>query len=139
MWCTGEEPTDTNRTTRTPYTHYRRAVNTSTGTSKPLNVASIARHTSSRSAAVTSGRRNRSYNTWTLSFTLQTRFVLACLQGALAAARSKAHAVFTAAWFALHSNSRSVTATAVTPSYCRSMRVYGLRGTPGDLDVNRRV
>ena len=45
------------------------------------------------------------------------------LQDSLATIRSKSYTVSTDAWFALHSNSRSVTATAVTPSYCRSMRV----------------
>ena len=57
------------------------------------------------------------------SVTLRYKLPDDSLQDALAAARSKAHAVFTAAWFALRSNSRSATATAVTPSYCRSMRV----------------
>ena len=46
------------------------------------------------------------------------------LQGALVVARSKARgARVVHAWFALHGDSRCAAATAVTPSYGRSMRV----------------
>ena len=58
------------------------------------------------------------------SVTLRYKLPDDSLQDALAAARSKAHSARVAhAWFVLRSDSRSVTATAVTPSYCRSMRV----------------
>ena len=57
------------------------------------------------------------------SVTLRYKLPDDSLQGALAAARSKAHSASAAhAWFALRSNSRSAAVSAV-PSYCRSMRV----------------
>lgn len=60
------------------------------------------------------------------------------LQGILAGSRSKSDSAGALAWFALRWDSRCAT-VLVAPSYCPSVRVLGLRGTPGDVDVDGRV